>query len=575
MIDNSFQPKTDGQRKYIHSIINNTITFATGPAGTGKTIIAVKLAVDALKSGEVNKLILCRPAVAAGEKLGFLPGDMAAKVDPYLRPIYDYLEEFLGEDYRTYVTRKYIEVAPIAFMRGRAQPMNSLISTKNGFVKMGSLSVGDKIISSTGRDQIVTGIFPQGKKDVYKITFSDNTSCLSTEDHLWNVKTREDFSRSKDFRTITLKEIIDAGVWQNKQRRFEIPILSGPAHFNKNELEIDPYVLGIILGDGCISGNAISITNNDKEIFDNISLRLNEDFIISEQNPGPKKTKTFNVIKSNHNNSFKNDIKSKLECLGLMGLKSYEKFIPEKYIYSDVSDRLDILRGLMDSDGSIYRDKKFNRVEYSSTSERLADGVIKIVESLGGICFKRIRTKENKKGGIANGRHVIHRRDSWTVDIKLPGSINPFLLKRKSDMFEKMGTSTPRRFISNVELVGSEECQCISVSSNDKLYLTDNFIVTHNTLKKAFILMDEAQNSTVEQMKMFLTRLGDGSRMVINGDMTQNDLKEDQRSGLEHASGILRGISGLGWVDLKSCDVVRHPMVTKIVEAYDERDKPR
>ena len=214
MIDNSFQPKTDGQRKYIHSIINNTITFATGPAGTGKTIIAVKLAVDALKSGEVNKLILCRPAVAAGEKLGFLPGDMAAKVDPYLRPIYDYLEEFLGEDYRTYVTRKYIEVAPIAFMRGR-------------------------------------------------------------------------------------------------------------------------------------------------------------------------------------------------------------------------------------------------------------------------------------------------------------------------------------------------------------------------TLKKAFILMDEAQNSTVEQMKMFLTRLGDGSRMVINGDMTQNDLKEDQRSGLEHASGILRGISGLGWVDLKSCDVVRHPMVTKIVEAYDERDKPR
>lgn len=116
---NKFGPKTEGQRHYIESIIKNTLTFATGPAGCGKTLVAVKLAVDALLSGEVNKLILCRPAVAAGEKLGFLPGDLAAKVDPYLRPIYDYLEEFLGSDYQKYASRQFIEVSPIAFMRGR------------------------------------------------------------------------------------------------------------------------------------------------------------------------------------------------------------------------------------------------------------------------------------------------------------------------------------------------------------------------------------------------------------------------------------------------------------------------
>ena len=114
------KPKTLGQKKYIESIKENTISFGVGPAGTGKTFLAVSMAVRAFRSHEINKIILTRPAVEAGEKLGFLPGDLQTKVDPYLRPLYDALFEMLGaESFAKYQERGSIEVAPLAYMRGR------------------------------------------------------------------------------------------------------------------------------------------------------------------------------------------------------------------------------------------------------------------------------------------------------------------------------------------------------------------------------------------------------------------------------------------------------------------------
>lgn len=116
----SIQPKTLGQKRYIELINRNEITFGIGPAGTGKTYLAVAMAVKALKRDEVSKIILTRPAVEAGENLGFLPGDMKDKVDPYLIPLYDALFEMLGADrFNKYLERGTIEVAPLAFMRGR------------------------------------------------------------------------------------------------------------------------------------------------------------------------------------------------------------------------------------------------------------------------------------------------------------------------------------------------------------------------------------------------------------------------------------------------------------------------
>ena len=114
------KPKTAGQKRYSDAIVENTITFGIGPAGTGKSYLAVAQAVQALQDKTVNRIILTRPAVEAGERLGFLPGDMMAKVDPYLRPLYDALFEMLEpETVQRYIERTTIEVAPLAFMRGR------------------------------------------------------------------------------------------------------------------------------------------------------------------------------------------------------------------------------------------------------------------------------------------------------------------------------------------------------------------------------------------------------------------------------------------------------------------------
>lgn len=114
------RPKTLGQRVYLESIRQNDITFGIGPAGTGKTYLAVAMAVFSLKSKAVERIILTRPAVEAGEKLGFLPGDMQDKVDPYLRPLYDALYDILGVDtFQKYMSKSIIEVAPLAYMRGR------------------------------------------------------------------------------------------------------------------------------------------------------------------------------------------------------------------------------------------------------------------------------------------------------------------------------------------------------------------------------------------------------------------------------------------------------------------------
>ena len=114
-------PKTVNQKRYVDSIRNHTITFGIGPAGTGKTFLAVAMAVAALDAREVNRIILTRPAVEAGERLGFLPGDIQAKVDPYLRPLFDALYDMLDpERVSTYLNNGIIEVAPLAFMRGRS-----------------------------------------------------------------------------------------------------------------------------------------------------------------------------------------------------------------------------------------------------------------------------------------------------------------------------------------------------------------------------------------------------------------------------------------------------------------------
>jgi phosphate starvation-inducible PhoH-like protein len=124
------------------------------------------------------------------------------------------------------------------------------------------------------------------------------------------------------------------------------------------------------------------------------------------------------------------------------------------------------------------------------------------------------------------------------------------------------------RFIDSIEPAGEAETVCIQVAAADSLYVTDDFLLTHNTLNDSFVILDEAQNTSPEQMQMFLTRLGFGSKVVVTGDVTQVDLPREQASGLIQVQHILGSLDGVAFVRFGHEDVVRHKLVQRIVEAY-------
>ena len=183
-------PKTVNQKRYVDAIRRSTITVGVGPAGTGKSFLAVAMAVAALSRREVNRIVLTRPAVEAGERLGFLPGDIAAKVDPYLRPLFDALYDMLEpEKVNQHLERGVIEVALLAFMRGRAQPVDREVLTPTGFQTIGSLRVGDLVIGSDGRPTPVLGVYPAGPARGLPSPAQDGSSTLACAEHLWFVTT--------------------------------------------------------------------------------------------------------------------------------------------------------------------------------------------------------------------------------------------------------------------------------------------------------------------------------------------------------------------------------------------------
>jgi len=564
----SIAPKTLGQKKYVDAIRRSTVTFSIGPAGTGKTYLAVATAVRALQEKEVSRLILTRPAVEAGERLGFLPGTLYEKIDPYMKPLYDALFEMMGADaLPRLMERGTVEVAPLAYMRGRAQPLDSQILTPNGFVPIGGLSVGDLVIGSDGRPTPVLGVYPQGRKEVFRVRAQDGASTLSCAEHLWAVWTAADRRRGKPRRVLQTREMIGR-LRAAHAHRLELPMVTRPVEFEPRETPIDPYALGLLLGDGCLTTSTTpSFSTSDRELALALELSLDGielfhkgglDYVLRNRTGG-----RGGVIVAN-------PVTSLLRALGVSGTHSSTKFVPEPYLHNSPDVRLAVLQGLLDTDGGPVTQARRNcRIQYMTTSPRLRDDVLFLVRSLGGVAYQRPRPAAGRQPGRANGHSVGYRSDSFVLDIRLPAGIPPFRLSRKLGTYLAWGGGgRPMRFVDGIEPAGERETVCIQVAAADSLYVTDEFLVTHNTLNDSFVILDEAQNTTPEQMKMFLTRIGFGSKAVVNGDVTQVDLPSGQRSGLIVVEEILDGIDGIEFCHLGARDVVRHKIVQDIVEAY-------
>jgi len=561
-------PKSVNQKRYVDAIRRATVSFGIGPAGTGKTFLAIAMAVAALSRREVNRIILTRPAVEAGERLGFLPGDLMAKIDPYLRPLFDALNDMLDpERVAQHLEKGVIEVAPLAFMRGRAQPVDQPVLTPDGFRAIGTLRVGDLVTGSDGLPTPVLGVFPQGRKEVFRVRTQDGASTLACAEHLWSVTTPDDRRHGKPGRVLETRQMAGR-LRRAHQHRFEVPLVA-PVAMPEREVPIDPYALGLLLGDGCLTTRTTpSFATADAELAEALEAAL----------PGIELRRTTEVdYVLRHVDGGRggvivaNPVTAALRGLGLAGTRSTTKFVPEEYLHNSADVRLAVLQGLLDADGGPVRQPgRSCRVGYTTCSNRLRDDVVFLVRSLGGVAYVRTRVADGHAPGRAAERPVHHRSDAHVIDVRLPAAVEPFRLGRKRDLYAAVGAGRPARFIDSIEPAGEAECVCISVGAKDSLYVTRDFLVTHNTLNDSFVILDEAQNTSPEQMKMFLTRLGFGSRMVVTGDITQIDLPREQQSGLVVVNDILAGVDGVEFVRFGGEDVVRHKLVQRIVEAYDE-----
>nr|WP_311132448.1 PhoH family protein [Nonomuraea gerenzanensis] len=567
----TIRPKTVNQKRYVDAIDKHTIVFGIGPAGTGKTYLAMAKAVRALQEKRVNRIILTRPAVEAGERLGFLPGTLYEKIDPYLRPLYDALHDMVDPDsIPKLMAAGTIEVAPLAYMRGRSLPVGTGVLTPDGWRSIGELEVGDLVIGSNGEPTPVLGVYPQGEQKIYRLYSQDGASVLASEDHLWAVRTRDDASRGKPWRVLQTKDMI-GDLRTAHYRKWELPLLSAPVCFPERDVPLDAYALGLLLGDGCVTGTTTpSFATNDAELAGALEAALpgmqvrwksGPDYVLNRvREPGDSMT-------------IANPVAEVMRELGLSGCGSSTKFVPELYQRNTPEIRLSVLQGLLDADGGpVAQEGRTCRVQFSTVSPRLRDDVVSLVQSLGGVVYWRTRPAAGRKPGLARGRQVHHRHDAYVLDIRLPEGIEPFRLSRKAEVYRKHGGGRPMRFVDRIEPRGTAECVCIQVAAEDSLYVTEDFLLTHNTLNDAFIILDEAQNSSAEQMKMFLTRLGFNSKIVVTGDVTQVDLPSGTVSGLRVVQEILDGIPDIHFSRLTSSDVVRHKLVSEIVDAYGRYD---
>ncbi|MHB1733454.1 MAG: SNF2-related protein [Ferrimicrobium acidiphilum] len=351
---------------------------------------------------------------------------------------------------------------------GKAHPVTEPVLTPTGWRPIGDLRVGDEAIGSDGYPTRVLGVYPQKDRRVVRVTMSDGSWTRCSYDHLWTVQRVQ--TRHAQWRTMSTSEIMDRGLadkWGNQAWR--IPMVQ-PVQYPPTKCPIDPYVLGVILGDASIDNKGQVCLCTDLEIIENLGVA------------GSARDHKSDGIAYLYTKTLAGD----LMRLGLAGCRSHEKFVPVEYLHGTVDDRLALLQGLFDTDGYARPD---DGAEFSSTSPLLVDAVAEIVESLGGVARGRRKaastytyTDEQRAGKSAE-----------RINIKLPAPLVPFRLARKLDAYVAPTKYPPTRLIASITPEPDEDSVCIRVEANDQLYVTRHHIVTHNTIQALGVINADSE----------------------------------------------------------------------------------
>ena len=350
---------------------------------------------------------------------------------------------------------------------GKSLIRTTKVLVPGGYSEIGDLQVGDEVYTPRGKLTKVIGKYEHKDKELYEVKLNDGTSFKCDKDQIFHVEIMA-HEGSHGIHNMTFTEL-EAYLRKYPKRYATIPYCD-PIEFEAAELPVDPYFLGLLIGDGCLTSSTPALTNVDPDIITGVHKLVLEQYENMGMNFDGRAT--YNFV--NNGEGKKNPLTESLRELGLQGKDSYTKFIPAVYKRGNIEQRMELLRGLMDSDGYIMES---GHTSYATCSKQLADDVVEIIRSLGGRA--RLREKHTKS---QFGTPCL----SYDISFKLPpelGSVAKYS-KLKTERYEKVlskKTWCKKRRITSILPCGTGDTACIAVEDDDALYLIDGFVPVHNT----------------------------------------------------------------------------------------------
>ena len=358
---------------------------------------------------------------------------------------------------------------------GKAQPLDAFVRTSEGWTLMQDVTTDTKVVCPDGTLASVVGVYPQGKKDIYRVTFEDGRKTECCEEHLWKVYSKDWKRTGNGWKVINLEEIISKLEMSSYKDRLYVELPS-PEIKPDTVLPIDPYVLGILLGDGHIREGMTLLSTSDQFVVDEVTKLLSEDYELVKCGRSDQVSYDYRIVKKERSNRWHPaELMTDLRSLNLTGTHSHTKFIPDLYINASASQKLSLIQGLMDSDGTVSEN---GSTSLCTTSLKMAYQAQEILRSLGAL----VKISIKNPYFTYNGERKEGKR-AYQLNIRIKDPKSLFRLSRKIDLCpsDYQYKDSLRLRICEIEYVGQKEAQCIAVDHPEHLYITDNYIVTHNT----------------------------------------------------------------------------------------------